>query len=117
MRLLTEESIEKIAIGAAVLWTGGGGDPYVGKLLAKQAIKKYGPVKLISIEELEDDALVVPVSGMGAPTITIEKLLSEVELTAPLEKMEELLNKKVDVIIPIEIGGIYSLMPIAVAAQ
>lgn len=117
MRLLTEESIEKIAIGAAVLGTGGGGDPYVGKLLAKQAIKKYGPVKLISIEELEDDALVVPVSGMGAPTITIEKLLSEVELTAPLEKMEELLNKKVDVIIPIEIGGINSLMPIAVAAQ
>ena len=44
MRLLTEESIEKIAIGAAVLGTGGGGDPYVGKLLAKQAIKKYGPV-------------------------------------------------------------------------
>ena len=86
-------------------------------MLAKQAIKKYGPVKLISIEELEDDALVVPVSGMGAPTITIEKLLSEVELTAPLEKMEELLNKKVDVIIPIEIGGINSLMPIAVAAQ
>lgn len=117
MRLLTEESIEKIAIGAAVLGTGGGGDPYVGKLLAKQAIKKYGPVKLISIEELEDDALVVPVSGMGAPTITIEKLLSEVELTSPLEKMEELLNKKVDVIIPIEIGGINSLMPIAVAAQ
>lgn len=117
MRLLTEESIDKIAIGAGVLGTGGGGDPYVGKLLAKQAIRKYGPVKLISIDELDDDALVVPVSGMGAPTITIEKLLSEIELTAPLEKMEELLGKKVDVIIPIEIGGINSLMPIAVAAQ
>lgn len=117
MRLLTEESIDKIAIGAGVLGTGGGGDPYVGKLLAKQAIRKYGPVQLISIDELDDDALVVPVSGMGAPTITIEKLLSEIELTAPLEKMEELLGKKVDVIIPIEIGGINSLMPIAVAAQ
>ncbi|MGL5348024.1 MAG: DUF917 domain-containing protein [Peptostreptococcaceae bacterium] len=117
MRLLTEESIDKIAIGAGVLGTGGGGDPYIGKLLAKQAIKKYGPVELISIDELDDDALVVPVSGMGAPTITIEKLLSEIELVAPLEKMEELLNRKVDVIIPIEIGGINSLMPIAVAAQ
>ena len=117
MRLLTEESIDKIAIGAGVLGTGGGGDPYIGKLLAKQAIRKYGPVELISVEELEDDALVVPVSGMGAPTITIEKLLSEIELVAPLEKMEEILNRKVDVIIPIEIGGINSLMPIAVAAQ
>ena len=117
MRYLTEDSIDKIAIGAAVLGTGGGGDPYVGKLVAKQAIKKYGPVKMISVDELEDDALVVPVSGMGAPTITIEKLLSEIELTAPFEKMEELIGKKVDVIIPIEIGGINSLMPIAAAAK
>ncbi|MDY2737172.1 DUF917 domain-containing protein [Intestinibacter sp.] len=117
MRYLTEESIDKIAVGAAVLGTGGGGDPYIGKLVAKQAIKKYGPVKLISVDELKEDDLVVPVSGMGAPTITIEKLLSEIELTAPLEKMEELIGKKVDVIIPIEIGGINSLMPIAVAAK
>ncbi|MGN1033157.1 MAG: DUF917 family protein, partial [Intestinibacter sp.] len=80
MRYLTEESIDKIAVGAAVLGTGGGGDPYVGKLVAKQAIKKYGPVKLISVDELKEDDLVVPVSGMGAPTITIEKLLSEIEL-------------------------------------
>ncbi|EQG76892.1 hypothetical protein QKA_1994 [Clostridioides difficile DA00165] len=76
----------------------------------------YGPVKVISLDELDDDALVVPVSGMGSPVITIEKLLSEVELTTPLEIMEKLLNRKVDVIIPIEIGGINSLMPIAVAA-
>lgn len=38
MRFLTEESVDKIAVGAAVLGTGGGGDPYVGKLVAKQAI-------------------------------------------------------------------------------
>lgn len=117
MRYITEEMLDEIALGAAVLGTGGGGDPYIGKLMAKQAIKKYGPVKLITLEELEDDALIVPVSGMGAPTVTIEKLPSEVELTTPLEKMEEILGKKVDVIIPIEIGGINSLMPIAAAAK
>ncbi|MFR2553952.1 MAG: DUF917 family protein, partial [Clostridioides difficile] len=50
MRFLTEESVDKIAVGAAVLGTGGGGDPYVGKLVAKQAIKKYGPVKVISLD-------------------------------------------------------------------
>lgn len=116
MRYLTEESIDKIAVGAAVLGTGGGGDPYVGKLMAKAAIKKYGPVKLITLDELEDDALVVPISGMGSPTVTIEKLPSETEFITPIEKIEEVLNKKVDVIIPIEIGGINSLVPIAVAA-
>ena len=88
MRKIGVKEIEDMAVGAAVLGTGGGGDPYIGKLVAKQAIKKYGPVKLISVDELKEDDLVVPVSGMGAPTITIEKLLSEIELTAPLEKME-----------------------------
>ncbi len=39
MRLLYEENIEDIALGAAVLGTGGGGDPYVGKLMAREAIR------------------------------------------------------------------------------
>ena len=36
--------LENIALGAAVLGTGGGGDPYVGKLMAAQAIREHGPV-------------------------------------------------------------------------
>ncbi len=39
MRFLTEESVDKIAVGAAVLGTGGGGDPYVGKLVANKPLK------------------------------------------------------------------------------
>lgn len=116
MRYITEEVVEKIALGAGVLGTGGGGDPYIGKLMAKETIKKFGAVKVISLDELDDNALVVPVSGMGAPTVTIEKIPSYTEMTTPLEKMEELLGKKVDAIIPIEIGGVNSLMPIAAAA-
>ena len=46
MRLIGKEEIENMAIGAALLGTGGGGDPYIGKLMALQAIEKYGPVKL-----------------------------------------------------------------------
>ena len=39
---LDEQAIEYIAIGAAVLGTGGGGDPHVGKLMAMEAIRKFG---------------------------------------------------------------------------
>ncbi|MEA2527986.1 MAG: uncharacterized protein QOF73_5213, partial [Thermomicrobiales bacterium] len=35
MRQITAEQLEDIALGAAVLGTGGGGDPYVGKLMAQ----------------------------------------------------------------------------------
>ncbi|GIN87479.1 hypothetical protein J6TS2_38650 [Heyndrickxia sporothermodurans] len=117
MRYIDEQSIEKIALGAAVLGTGGGGDPYIGKLMAKEAVRKYGPVKLMSIDELNDDQLVVPISGMGAPTVTIEKIPSESEITAPIDTLEKVLGKKVDVVMPIEIGGINSLYPIIAAAK
>lgn len=117
MRYINEEVIEKIALGAAVLGTGGGGDPYIGKLMAKEAIRKYGPVPLITLNELKDNDLVVPVSGMGAPTVTIEKIPSEIEVTAPLERLENVLGRKVDVLMPIEIGGINSLFPIIAAAK
>ena len=40
-----------MALGATVLGAGGGGDPYVGKLMAIEAIKKYGEVELISPDE------------------------------------------------------------------
>ena len=55
MRWLTENDIEHIAVGAAVLGTGGGGDPFIGKMMALGAIDKHGPVKVINIDELKDD--------------------------------------------------------------
>ena len=51
MRLLREENIEDIAVGAAVLGSGGGSDPYIGRLMAREAIRQYGPVELYTLEE------------------------------------------------------------------
>lgn len=55
MRYLDKAAIENIAIGAAFLGTGGGGDPYIGKLMAISAIEKNGPVKLVSVDEIGDE--------------------------------------------------------------
>ena len=51
-RIITADDLEDIATGGAVLGTGGGGDPYVGKLMAQQAIRKHGPVILKDIEDM-----------------------------------------------------------------
>ncbi|MFD1451715.1 MULTISPECIES: DUF917 domain-containing protein [Oceanobacillus] len=117
MKWLNEEDIQHIATGAAVLGTGGGGDPYIGKMLALSSIKQYGPVKMITVEELEEDHFVLPVSGMGSPSVLVEKIPSFDQLKAPLEAYEEAVGKKVDVVMPIEIGGVNSLIPVAVAAM
>ena len=117
MRLIGKEEIEKMAIGAALLGTGGGGDPYIGKLMALQAIEKHGPVKLISATELDDDDLVVPSAMMGAPTVMVEKVPSGEESLAAFSALEDYLGKKITATMPIEAGGVNSLLPLALAAQ
>jgi DUF917 family protein len=117
MRYLGIEEIENIAIGAAILGTGGGGDPYIGKMMAVEAIKRYGKVQLITLDELGDDDLVVPVSSIGSPTVGVEKIASETELTASLDLLEKILGKKANAVMPIEIGGSNSLIPVVAAAK
>ena len=74
MRMIYAEDLDDMALGAAVLGTGGGGNPYIGRLMAQAAFRKYGPVKLIDAAELADDDLVVPAAMMGAPTVMVEKI-------------------------------------------
>ena len=41
MRKIGLEEIEDIAMGAALLGAGGGGDPYIGKLVAMGAVREW----------------------------------------------------------------------------
>lgn len=117
MRLLGKEEIENIAIGAALLGTGGGGDPYIGKLMALQAIEEYGPIKLISIDEVPEGALIVPSAMMGAPTVMIEKVPSGEEAESAFEALKEYMGQEIYATMPIEAGGVNSLLPLALAAK
>ncbi|AJE47045.1 DUF917 domain-containing protein [Celeribacter indicus] len=117
MRLLQPEDLEDIAVGAAVLGTGGGGDPYIGKLLARGAIQSHGPVRLVSLEELQDDARVITCGAMGAPTIVLEKVPSGDEMLMALRHYEEVTGDRVTAIMPFEAGGLNSCLPIVLAAQ
>lgn len=116
LRMIYAEDLEDIAIGGAILGTGGGGDPYVGKLMAQQAIKQYGPVKLVDIDQLPDDALIVPVCMMGAPTVMTEKLPQGDELVTAFRALEKLLGRKIDAVLCGEAGGVNSTTPFVVAA-
>ena len=62
MRTIGLEDIDDLGLGATLLGTGGGGDPYIAKLMVKQAIEKYGPVKVVTPEELPRDGLVLTLS-------------------------------------------------------
>src|SRR5579885_3254651 len=95
MRLVREEDLDDLARGAAVLGTGGGGNPYIGKLLAQQAIRERGPVTLVAAEEVPDDALVVQSAMMGAPTVMVEKLPAGDEAVNALLALQDHLGCRV----------------------
>ena len=47
MRQISADALDDIARGAAVLGTGGGGDPYIGKLMAQGTLRRCGEVDLL----------------------------------------------------------------------
>ncbi len=114
---VTLDLLEDFARGAAFLGTGGGGDPYIGRLAAQHAIEEHGPPELISLDELDDDTGVYPVAYIGAPTIFVEKLICGDDLDLAVSKLEELTGRKAGAFISGEIGGVNSIVPLAVAAR
>jgi DUF917 family protein len=116
MREISIHDLDDIAMGAAVLGTGGGGDPYIGKLLARSAMKERPQVTLLDVNDLGDDDLVVPTAMMGAPTVMVEKIPSGDEVITAIRSLGEYLGKKVVATMPMEAGGVNSMIPFAVAA-
>jgi DUF917 family protein len=116
MREITIDQLDDIARGAAVLGTGGGGDPHIGKLLAKAAMVDRPPVTLLDVNELADDDLIVPTAMMGAPTVMVEKIPAGNEAVSALRRLGDLLGQEIRATMPIEAGGVNSMIPFSVAA-
>jgi DUF917 family protein len=112
MRYLTEADIEALAIGAAILGTGGGGNPYIGKLRCLQQLRAGKRVALIGLEEVDDHAQVAPIGGIGAPVVGIEKLEEGNEGVRAIRALEAHLNRKIDALVAAEIGGGNSMEPV-----
>lgn len=117
MRFIGVKEIKNIAVGAALLGAGGGGNAYVGTLMAISAVRKHGPIKLLDPDELADDAFCVCSSHIGAPAVSAEKFPNGNELITSFKKMQAVLGKHVDATFPIEIGGMNSMLPMVVAAK
>lgn len=109
--------LEDLCRGAAFLGTGGGGDPYVGRLMVQQALLSGATVEIIDLDDVPDDALIIPTAMMGAPTVLVEKLPRGDEAIQSLQKLEQYLGRKAFATMPIEVGGINSTIPLVVGAR
>ncbi len=112
----TEEDIAALEIGSAILGTGGGGNPYIGKLRARQALREGHELKVMPLADLPDDAKVVSMGGIGAPLISFERIKEGREGLRCLRALEERLGFKADAIACEEIGGQNSMEPLITAS-
>ena len=115
-RVLSADDIEALAVGAWILGTGGGGDPYHKLLNLRRLYKDGHTVTLIDPMALADDARVAVVSNMGAPIVGQERLSDPEFSTRPVRMMEQYLGEKFDAIMALEIGGGNGLQPLLIAA-
>ena len=113
---ITRDDLADLARGATLLGTGGGGDPYIGMMLVQRVLGE-GSITILDPDEMADDLFVIPTAQMGAPTVMIEKIPAGTEPTLSLRILEEHLGRAADATMPIECGGINSMIPLIVAAE
>ena len=117
MQTIDLDDLDAITLGATLLGNGGGGDPYQAKLMAHQAIQDFGPIRLAQLDELPDDALLVTIAVLGAPTVIIEKIPSGQLYADAVRSLASFLGKEIAGIMPVEVGGMNTLVPLMVAAE
>jgi hypothetical protein len=115
-RELTLDDIESLAVGAWILGTGGGGNPYLPLLNMRALYKEGYRAQLIQAADLADDDLVAGAGGMGAPLVGIERMGDARTLTRAVQAMEAHIKRRFTALMSVEIGGGNGVRPFMAAA-
>jgi DUF917 family protein len=116
VKQLSIKNLPYLSSGAALLGSGGGGDPVILNDYLHYLLNQNGPVDIISLHELEPDSIIVPLALIGAPIVSIERipnrnmfeqLFMQIKIAYPGKKL---------VLMPAEIGGCNALTPFLLAS-
>jgi uncharacterized protein len=114
---ITLQDLDNLALGAALLGSGGGGNPHYELMVARYYLERSGPVSLIALEDLTPSDIVVPVAFMGAPLISLEKISNGTEFLTIFSLIERFLGKKPTALMAAEIGGANAFTPLIVSCM
>lgn len=115
MEQIEPNQFDALAIGCALLGSGGGGDPAYELLMAKHFIRN--PVHLIQIEDLADDCRLLSAAFMGAPIVIKEKVQTGREFVALYEAFKKRFETEPTAVVASEIGGSNGITPLLAAAN
>lgn len=112
MLRIDARAAEAIAIGAGILGTGGGGNPYLGLQMTREMLRRGAEIVVADAAAVPDDAVVCGIGSMGAPTVGIEKLPRGDEPLTALRALESHTGMRVTHLIAGEIGGANAMQPL-----
>jgi uncharacterized protein len=108
---LDQDDLGILARGAAVLGSGGGGDPTLFELLSRRVLAAHGPVTVYDHAELPGDAVLVSTGLVGSITAFAEKPSNGYELRNVLAHHQPIY------VCGYETAGVNAFVPLIVAAQ
>lgn len=111
MKQLVLEDLAALARGAAILGSGGGGCSAGPLLQIRYLMEQRGAVPIITLDEIDDDDLIVPVGWVGAPLVNVERLPRGNEFERLIELVEKTTGRRVAAVVPGEIGGSNAFAP------
>lgn len=117
MDVLEKKDIAALTLGSALIGSGGGGSATYEPLMLASQLDRYGGLSLITIDDLCDDDLVLPIASMGAPSVSIEKLPSGREFDTIFRLVETVYGRRPSVIVNAEIGGSNAFTALLVAQR
>jgi DUF917 family protein len=110
-------NIEAYALGCALLSAGGGGDPALGLVMARQAISESGPVDVVGCDAVDPGAWVMPCGLIGSPTVAQERVWNGLEGEQLARAVQGLRQSPVSALMCYEIAGVNGLLPVMWAAR
>ncbi|PXY18106.1 hypothetical protein BAY59_34850 [Prauserella coralliicola] len=108
--------VAAFARGCAVLGCGGGGGVTLAERLARDAVARFGPVRVVDFDDLAPDAFVMPCGMLGSPLIFEERLPTGDEPAELLAAVQAAHGRRVDALMPFQLAGANGLVPLAWAA-
>ncbi len=114
---LSAEDIEPLALGAALLGSGGGGSTTVAARTAHRILQRCEPVSMVAPRELAPDSWIVPIGLVGSVTLFEEKLPSGQEWQQVIATLNRYSGISADALMPFEAAGVNALLPVAAAAS
>ena len=110
MKKIAKKDLERLIIGSSILGTGGGGSIASARILLGKMRKQ---VKLISLQELQDNDVVVTVFGVGGKENCDPIKASQTAFGT----FQRIFKTNIKAIIPVEIGPLATLSAATIASE